>query len=105
MRTVKRGVRSLVRSPLRASLMVGVLAVSIGLALIMITVNGAFAQRLDDVRASVGTDITIRPDGSFGGGAFTFGRGNRGGANGGANGIVATPSPAPSAATAAAPTI
>jgi putative ABC transport system permease protein len=95
MRTVKRGVRSLIRSPLRAALMVGVLAVSIGLALIMITVNGAFAQRLDDVRASVGTDITIRPAGSFGGGAFgrDFGRGRGGG---GANGAVATPTPAPS---------
>jgi putative ABC transport system permease protein len=105
MRTVKRGVRSLIRSPLRAALMVGVLAVSIGLALIMITVNGAFAQRLDDVRASVGTDITIRPAGSFGGGAFgrDFGRGRGGG---GANGAVATPTPAPSdSSVATQPTI
>jgi putative ABC transport system permease protein len=87
--------------------MVGVLAVSIGLALIMITVNGAFAQRLDDVRASVGTDITIRPAGSFGGGAFTFGRGDGRGANGGgANGIIATPTPAPGgSSTTTQPTI
>jgi putative ABC transport system permease protein len=49
-----------------------VLGVSIGLALIMITVNGAFAERLDDIRASVGTDVTVRPAGTFGGGGFTF---------------------------------
>ncbi len=96
MRTIKRSVRSLLRSPLRAALMVGVLAVSIGLALIMITVNGAFAQRLDDVRASVGTDITIRPAGSFGGGAFTI-RAFGGGGNGGPQGnVIATSTPAPS---------
>src|ERR1700675_72729 len=89
MRTVKRGVRSLVRSPLRAALMVGVLAVSIGLALIMITVNGAFAQRLDDVRAQVGTEITVRPAGSFGGGFF---RGDGGG-------VAPTPTPAPGSST------
>src|ERR1700687_2663700 len=90
MRTVKRSVRALIRSPMRASLMVGVLAVSIGLALIMITVNGAFAQRLDDVRAKVGTDITIRPAGSFGGGFF---RGDGGGAPGTAGTPTATPAP------------
>src|SRR6266851_8798342 len=89
MRTIKRSVRALIRSPLRAALMVGVLAVSIGLALIMITVNGAFAQRLDDVRAQVGTEITVRPAGSFGGGAFTFRRG--GGGSGGSVAPVTTP--------------
>ncbi|MEO8456565.1 MAG: ABC transporter permease [Chloroflexota bacterium] len=92
MGTIKRGVRALVRSPMRAGLMMAVLAVSIGLALIMITVNGAFAQRLDDVRASVGTDVTVRPAGSFGGGVFTFGNG---GARRGQGNVVATPTPAP----------
>jgi putative ABC transport system permease protein len=100
MRTIKRSVRTLIRSPLRAALMVGVLAVSIGLALIMITVNGAFAQRLDDVRAQVGTDITVRPAGSFGGGAFGGGFGGGGRAPGGA-----TPTPAPGAATTTQPAV
>lgn len=72
MRTIRRAAKALIRSPLRGGLLVGVLGVSIGLALIMITVNGAFAQRLDDIRASVGTDITVRPAGTFGGGGFSF---------------------------------
>jgi putative ABC transport system permease protein len=103
MRTVKRAVRALIRSPLRGALMVGVLAVTIGLALIMITVNGAFAQRLDAVRAQVGTDVTVRPAGSFGGGAVPFGGGR--GDRGGAGGVVATPTPAPGDSTATQPTI
>jgi putative ABC transport system permease protein len=79
MRTVARAIRALIRSPMRAALLVGVLAVSIGLALIMITVNGAFAQRLDDINGRVGTSITLRPAGSFGGGFF--GGDGRGGDN------------------------
>jgi len=99
MRTITRSIKALIRSPLRASLLVGVLGVSIGLALIMITVNGAFAQRLDDIRASVGTDITVRPAGSFGGGVFSFGR--RG--NGPGGNVAATPTPAPSDSTSSTP--
>src|SRR5439155_27049144 len=45
------------------------------------TVNGAFAQRLDDIKGQVGTAITVRPAGSFGGGFF---RGGDGGGNGNA---------------------
>jgi putative ABC transport system permease protein len=105
MRTIRRATKALIRSPLRGALLVGVLAVSIGLALIMITVNGAFAQRLDDIRASVGTDITVRPAGSFGGGAFSFRRADGGGSFGG----QVQPSPTPAAGssddTTAQPTI
>jgi len=71
------------RSPLRTGLLVAVLAVAMGLALIMITVNEAFAKRLDDIRAQVGTTITVRPAGSFGGGFL--GRGGFGGDPGGEN--------------------
>jgi len=46
--------------------MVAILAVSIGLALIMLTVNGAFRDRLDQIRAEIGTEVTVRPAGSFG---------------------------------------
>jgi putative ABC transport system permease protein len=82
--------------------MMGVLAVSIGLALIMITVNGAFAQRLDTVRAQVGTDITIRPAGNFGGGFFG---GDAGGAPGTAGTPTATPAPGSSVAATTDPII
>ena len=70
------------RNPLRGALLVGVLTVSVGLALIMITVNGAFATRLDDIQSQVGTSVTVRPAGSFGGGFFERGGDNNsGGAN------------------------
>jgi len=66
MSAIVRGLRNVYRSPLRSALMVGVLAVSIALSLIMLTVNGAFGNRLDQIRADVGTDVVIRPAGSFG---------------------------------------
>src|SRR5437867_11576576 len=48
----------------------------------MITVNGAFATRLDDIQSQVGTSVTVRPAGSFGGGFFERGGDNNsGGAN------------------------
>src|SRR5437667_8036525 len=48
----------------------------------MITVNGAFATRLDDIQSQVGTSVTVRPAGSFGGGSFDRGGDkNSGGAN------------------------
>jgi putative ABC transport system permease protein len=67
--------------------------------LIMITVNQAFAKRLDDIKSQAGTSITVRPAGSFGGGFFG---GDRGGGNGGTLG-GATPV-AGAASQVAAPT-
>jgi putative ABC transport system permease protein len=68
MRTIRRALRTILRSPLRTGLLVVVLAVSIGLTVIMITVNEAFGARLDEIKAEVGSNITVRPAGSFGGG-------------------------------------
>lgn len=79
MKTMRRGLRTILRNPLRTGLLVAVLAVSVGLALIMITVNEAFAKRLDEVKGEVGSSITLRPAGSFGGG---FMGGNANGAAG-----------------------
>ena len=70
MRTIRHGLRSILRSPLRTGLLVAVLAVSVGLTLIMITVNAAFSERLDEIKAEVGSGVTVRPAGSFGGGFF-----------------------------------
>jgi putative ABC transport system permease protein len=66
-RTTLRALRNVARNPLRAALMVSLLAVGISLALIMFTVDSAFADRLDQIKASVGTDVTVRPAGSSGG--------------------------------------
>ncbi|OGO50973.1 MAG: hypothetical protein A2148_03040 [Chloroflexi bacterium RBG_16_68_14] len=82
MRTIIRGLRNVYRSPLRTGLLVAVLAVSVGLALIMITVNQAFAKRLDDIKSQAGTSITVRPAGSFGGGFFGGGPDEGGNPNG-----------------------
>ena len=71
---------------MRGALLVGVLTVSVGLALIMITVNGAFATRLDDIQSQVGTSVTVRPAGSFGGGFFERGGDNNGGGANNTNG-------------------
>lgn len=68
MKTIRRALRTILRSPLRTGLLVAVLAVSIGLTLIMITVNEAFGARLDEIKGEVGSNITVRPAGSFGGG-------------------------------------
>jgi putative ABC transport system permease protein len=62
-----RSVRNLIRSPLRTTLMVVLLAVSIGLALIMATVHAATQQELGDIGGVIGTEITVRSAGSFGG--------------------------------------
>lgn len=79
MKTARRAIRTLIRSPLRSALVLAVLTVSIGLALIMITVNQAFAKRLDDIKSQAGTSITVRAAGTFGGGFF--GGGGGGGAS------------------------
>ncbi|MBN2098806.1 MAG: ABC transporter permease, partial [Dehalococcoidia bacterium] len=62
-----RSLRNLVRSPLRTSLMVVLLAVSIGLALIMATVHAATQTELGDIGGQIGTEISIRAAGSYGG--------------------------------------
>ena len=79
MRTIRHGLRSILRSPLRTGLLVAVLAVSVGLTLIMITVNAAFSERLDEIKAEVGSGVTVRPAGSFGGGFFRGAFGGPGG--------------------------
>jgi putative ABC transport system permease protein len=62
-----RSLKSLIRSPLRSILMMVLLAVSIGLALIMATVHAATQTELGDIGGQIGTEITIRSAGSFGG--------------------------------------
>lgn len=63
---VRRSIRNLIRSPLRTLLIVAILAVSTGLALIMLTVNGTAANQLESIGAEIGTEITVRPAGHFG---------------------------------------
>ncbi len=66
MGVVRRAIRNLIRSPLRTGAIVAILAVSIGLALIMVTVYGATENQLGSIGQQIGTEITVRPAGSFG---------------------------------------
>lgn len=66
MSVVRRSIRNLIRSPLRTGAIVAILAVSIGLALIMVTVYGATENQLGSIGEEIGTEITVRPAGRFG---------------------------------------
>jgi putative ABC transport system permease protein len=66
MSILRKSIGSLVRSPLRTGAIVAILAVSIGLALIMLTVHGATENQLGSIGENVGTEISVRPAGSYG---------------------------------------
>ncbi|MBI4282533.1 MAG: FtsX-like permease family protein [Chloroflexi bacterium] len=66
MGSIKRGLRNVLRSPIRTALVVALLSISIGLAVSMLAVNGAVGQRLEEVNQQLTPDITVRPAGSFG---------------------------------------
>jgi ABC-type antimicrobial peptide transport system permease subunit len=73
LKTGRRALRNLARAPVRAGMMTLLIAVGICLALIMATVNSAFASRIDQIKGTVGADVLVRPAGS--GGGFFGGRG------------------------------
>jgi putative ABC transport system permease protein len=66
MGVVRRSIRNLIRSPLRTGAIVAILSVSIGLALIMVTVYGATENQLGSIGEQIGTEITVQPAGRFG---------------------------------------
>ena len=63
---IKRSIRDMIRSPGRSSIVILILAICLGLALTMFEVNAAITSQLGTVSESVGTDISVRPAGSFG---------------------------------------
>jgi putative ABC transport system permease protein len=63
---VRRSLRNLIRSPLRTGAIVAILSVSIGLALIMVTVHGATENQLGSIAQQIGTEVTVQPAGRFG---------------------------------------
>ena len=64
--------------PIPRGVLGAVRAGGVGLTLIMITVNAAFGDRLDEIRGQVGSGVTVTPAGSFGGGFFRGGFGGGG---------------------------
>lgn len=63
---IRRSLRSLMRSPLRTGGVVVILAVSMGLALTMLTVHGASQNQLESIGTEIGTEIQVRPAGAYG---------------------------------------
>lgn len=66
MSVVTRGVRNAFRSGVRSVAVILILAISMGLALSMLLANQAVKDKLEDVKTSVGTTITVNPAGSQG---------------------------------------
>lgn len=64
MSVVTRGVRNAFRSGVRSVAVILILAISMGLALSMLLANQAVKDKLEDVKTSVGTTITVNPAGS-----------------------------------------
>lgn len=66
MNVVTRGVRNALRSPLRSGAIVLMLAISIGLILCMLVALSGVNTKIEEVKASAGTAITITPAGVSG---------------------------------------
>ena len=67
MNVVSRGVRNALRSPLKSIAIVVMLAVSIGLVLAMLVARTSVNAKIDEVKSSTATNITINPAGMMGG--------------------------------------
>jgi putative ABC transport system permease protein len=63
MNVFTRGVRNAFRNGIRASAIIGVLGLSIGLSLAMLLANQAVGQKIEEVHKTVGTTITVTPAG------------------------------------------
>lgn len=63
MNVVSRGVRNAFRSPIRSGSIVVILALSIGLIIAMLAARQAVADRISEVKSSVGTSISVSPAG------------------------------------------
>ena len=75
--TLLRGIRNVLRSPLRLVLVVAILGTSLMFVAVMFVLNGSAQQRLAAARGQIGSGIEVRTAGAFGlfggggGGALT----------------------------------
>lgn len=67
MNVVTRGVKNTLRSPLRSGAIVLMFAISIALILSMLVARSSVQTKINEVKATAGTSITIRPAGTMGG--------------------------------------
>ncbi len=66
MNVLSRGVKNALRSPLRSGAIVLMLAISIGLILSMLVARTSVLNKIDEVKSSAGTNVTITPAGVMG---------------------------------------
>lgn len=67
MNVLSRGVKNTLRSPLRSGAIVLMFAISIALILSMLVTRSSVLAKINEVKATAGTAITIRPAGTMGG--------------------------------------
>ncbi len=63
MNVMTRGVKNALRSPLRSGAIMLMFAISIGLILSMLVARSSILAKIDEVKATAGTSVTIRPAG------------------------------------------
>ena len=63
MNVITRGIKNALRSPLRSGAIVLMLAISVGLILSMLVARGSVNSKIDEVKSTAGTNITITPAG------------------------------------------
>lgn len=70
MNVITRGIRGAIRSPIRAGAIIIMLAISIGLIVSMLAAKAGVENKINSVKQSAATAITVRPAGvmGFGGG-------------------------------------
>ncbi len=66
MNVVTRGIKNAFRSPMRSGAIILMLAISIGLILSMLVARSSVNAKIDQVKSTAGTNITISPAGVFG---------------------------------------
>lgn len=66
MNVISRGIKNALRSPLRSVAIVLMLAISIGLILSMLVARSSVNAKIDEVKETAGTSITISPAGVMG---------------------------------------
>ncbi|NTW61345.1 ABC transporter permease [Candidatus Saccharibacteria bacterium] len=66
MNVVTRGIKNALRSPLRSGAIILMLAISIGLILSMLVARSSVEAKINEVKSSAGTNITITPAGVSG---------------------------------------
>lgn len=67
MNVVTRGIKNALRSPIRSGAIIFMLAISIALIMAMLVARTSVNQKIEEVKSSSATGITIRPAGIMGG--------------------------------------